>query len=157
MATNRRYPKPKKWKPTNPEKYQGDPTNIITRSSWEVRFLNYCDRTPSILSYSSEEFCIPYFSVLDNKPRRYFPDAKITIKTPEGIKTYVVEIKPNKERFPPTSRNKKTFLLESQTFITNQCKWKAAKEWCTQRGYEFLILDEYDLGISIRKPSRTKG
>ena len=152
---NKRYPVPKKWKPLHPEKYEGDPTNIIVRSSWERRFLNWCDKNSTIISYSSEEFFIPYISALTpEKPRRYFPDAKIKVRTPNGIKTYVVEIKPNKEKYPSTSKVKKTYLAETETFIINQCKWKYAKVWCKQRGYEFIILDEYDLGISIRKPNK---
>jgi hypothetical protein len=154
---NKRYPKPRKWKPNNPEKYEGDFNNIITRSSWEVRFLKWCDSDPTVISYSSEEFFIPYISALTpEKPRRYFPDAKIKVRTPNGVKIYVVEIKPHKERFPSTSRIKKTYLAETETYIVNQCKWKYAKAWCEQRGYEFIILDEYDLGISVRKPTKSK-
>jgi hypothetical protein len=32
----------RKFTPTNPQKYSGDPTNIIMRSSWETKFANWC-------------------------------------------------------------------------------------------------------------------
>ena len=32
-----------KYRPYNPEKYKGDPTNIIFRSSWEKIVFKYCD------------------------------------------------------------------------------------------------------------------
>ena len=32
-----------KFTPKNPSKYRGDPTNIIYRSSWERRVMNYLD------------------------------------------------------------------------------------------------------------------
>ena len=34
-----------------------------------------------------------------------------------------------------------------QTWVVNQAKWKAAKEFCADRGYEFKIMTEDDLGI----------
>ena len=63
---------PRLWKPKNSEKYEGDYNNIIVRSSWEVRFLNWCDNNTHILSYSSEEIVIPYLSPIDNKYHRYY-------------------------------------------------------------------------------------
>ena len=33
-----------KYQPTFPRKYKGDPTNIIFRSLWEKKFMNYCDK-----------------------------------------------------------------------------------------------------------------
>ena len=38
-------------------------------------------------------------------------------------------------------------MTESFTFIKNQSKWKAAEQWCLDRGYEFKILTERELGI----------
>ena len=32
-----------KYKPSYPQKYKGDPTNIIYRSLWERKFMVYCD------------------------------------------------------------------------------------------------------------------
>ena len=34
-----------KYKPINPNKYQGDPTNIVYRSSWELKFIKTKDET----------------------------------------------------------------------------------------------------------------
>jgi len=47
------------FKPSNPQKYQGNPRNIICRSSWERRFCNWCDLNENILEWGSEEFFIP--------------------------------------------------------------------------------------------------
>ena len=43
-----------KFKPSFPEKYLGNPTNIIYRSLWELKFLKYCDTNVNILEYASE-------------------------------------------------------------------------------------------------------
>ena len=32
-------------------------------------------------------------------------------------------------------------------YAKNQAKWGAAQEWCLDRGYEFKVLTENELGI----------
>lgn len=144
----KRYPKPQRWLPENREKYEGDVRGIITRSSWERKLLNWCDRTPSVLKYSSEETIIPYISPVDGKVHRYFLDVKMTIKTKTGeIKTYLVEVKPEAQTLPPTVGNKrnKTLLNEVITWEVNKAKWEAAKKYAASKGYEFIILTEKHL------------
>ena len=34
-----------------------------------------------------------------------------------------------------------------KTWMINQAKWKAAREFCADRNYEFKIMTEDDLGI----------
>ena len=143
-----KYPKPKKWHPLHPEKYLGDVSNIITRSSWEVKFLNWCDSNPSVISYSSEETIVPYRSPVDQKVHRYYLDAKIKVKTADGIlKIYLVEIKPFVQTLPPQKpkRQTKGYLKECATFMVNQSKWEAAEIWAKDRGWEFIILTEKQL------------
>ena len=107
-----------KFKPSFPQKYQGDPNNIICRSSWERRFCNYCDTNPNILRWASEEFSIPYVSPVDNRIHRYFPDFLIEVKEESGkIKKYVVEVKPEKQTLPPKQgkRATKSYIYEAKT------------------------------------------
>jgi hypothetical protein len=143
--SKRRFPKPRKWVPKNPEKYKGDVTNIISRSSWETKFLNWADNNPNVIAYSSEELCIPYYSPIDDKQHRYFPDFLLRMKTKDGEKTFLVEIKPYSQCIKPTTRNKKRYLAEAQTYIVNQQKWEAARNWCKIKGIEFIVLTEKDL------------
>lgn len=140
----------RKYIPKNPEKYVGNPTNIIMRSSWETKFALWCDMNSSVLKWNSEETIIPYISPIDNKPHRYFVDFKIRIKDRNGnIKDYLVEIKPYKQTIPPVPGQRKTqkFLTEVQTWGVNDAKWKAARAYAQQRGLEFIILTENELGI----------
>ena len=136
----------RKFTPVFPEKYTGDPTNIIMRSSWETLFANWCDKNPSIVKWSSEETVIPYRCPTDNRIHRYFVDFKI--KSMNG-NTYLVEVKPKKQTEPPEypGRNTKKYLTESYTYIKNQAKWAAAKEYCKDRNWEFKIITEYELGL----------
>lgn len=142
-----RHPEPKKWYPTHPEKYVGDVNNIIARSSWEVKFLNWCDSNPNILKYSSEEIIIHYYSQVDQKMRRYFVDFAIMVKTKTGeIKKYIVEVKPDYQTRPPEGKRKtKRLYEETATYVVNTDKWAAATEWAKKCGMEFIILTEKDL------------
>jgi hypothetical protein len=70
--------------PNKPQKYRGDYNNIVYRSSWERRFMLYCDRSDAIIEWGSEEIIIPYRSPLDGKVHRYFPDFYIKVKQSDG-------------------------------------------------------------------------
>jgi hypothetical protein len=135
------------YKPIFPEKYTGDPTNIIMRSSWETMFAGWCDKNPSIVKWSSEETIVPYRCPTDDKIHRYFVDFKITLS---NGKTYLVEVKPAKQTIPPQFPGKRTqrYLTESLAFIKNQAKWEAAKNYCKDRGWEFKIITEHELGLT---------
>lgn len=137
----------RRFTPIFPEKYTGDPTIIIMRSSWETMFANWCDKNPSIIKWSSEETIIPYRCPTDNKVHRYFVDFKIKLNTD---KIYLVEVKPSKQTMPPVFPGKQTqrYLIESLTYIKNEAKWAAAKEYCKDRGWEFKIITEKELGLS---------
>ena len=140
----------RKFTPTNPQKYSGDPTNIIMRSSWETKFANWCDVNPSIINWVSEETIIPYRCGTDNKIHRYFVDFKIQVKETTGkIKTYLVEIKPYKQTIPPVYPGRQTqrYLQESYAYIKNQSKWEAATQYAKERGWEFIKLTEHNLGV----------
>ena len=49
-----------KFRPTKPRKYKGDPTNIVFRSLWELKFMKYCDTNKNIIKWASEEHVIRY-------------------------------------------------------------------------------------------------
>lgn len=146
-----------KYKPKNPDKYVGDPSNIIYRSLWERKFMVYCDTNVNIVKWASEELAIPYVSPMDNRHHRYFPDFWIKVKNKQGkIDTILIEVKPKKQCSPPDPKNKYNtptgrvstrFLKEAKTFAINQAKWKAAKEFCDDRKWQFKVLTEKELQV----------
>lgn len=134
--------------PKHVEKYLGDAKRVFYRSLWEKRFMRYCDETPGVLKWASEEFCIPYISPVDNRPHRYFPDFFLEVKAVEGIKKFVVEIKPKVQVHQPATRKKtQKYLTEVKTYAVNQAKWNAADRYAKSRGWVFLILTEDHLGL----------
>lgn len=139
-----------KYQPSHPRKYKGNPSNIIYRSLWERKFMVYCDKNENILEWGSEEVVVPYHSPIDNRYHRYFPDFYIKVRESNGkIKKMIIEIKPFKQCVEPKVQKKKTkgYIYEVMEYAKNQAKWEAAKEWCLDRGYEFKVLTENELGI----------
>ena len=140
-----------KYFPRHPKKYKGNPTNIVYRSSWEKKFMNWCDLTESVSEWQSEEFFIPYRSPIDGRVHRYFPDFFVKYKDNNGKKrVLVIEVKPKKEtKMPITNpkRRTKSWAYSVRTYAVNQAKWKAAKEFCKDNNYEFKIMTEHELGI----------
>ncbi len=138
-----------RFKPKNPQKYKGDANNVIYRSSWEIRVMNYLDENPNVIWWGSEELPIPYYSPVDKKKHRYFPDFIAKMRKADGtIMTYIIEVKPEKQTQPPTQKRKtKTYLQEAITYEINKAKWYAAEEFCKDHGWQFQILTEKHLGI----------
>jgi hypothetical protein len=113
--------------------------------------MSWLDRNPSIISWASEELIIPYKSPVDNRVHRYFPDFVVKVKSRDGkTKTMILEVKPKKQTLPPEPRKRMTkqYVNEVVTYGVNQAKWEAANEFCLDRGWEFRVLTENDLGIN---------
>ena len=131
--------------PKNPEKYLGDPSRIIFRSSWEVKLFKWLDMTPAVLQWASEEFSIPYLHPFKNKVAQYYPDALVIYKDKFGnLKKEIVEIKPYKETVltPKASDSDKIALA------VNQAKWKAAADFAAKQGMSFRVITEKTLFLT---------
>ena len=138
------------YKPRNPDKYKGDPTNICYRSGWELKVMQRFDADSNVIWWCSEETVIPYRSPIDNRIHRYYVDFTARMKTTDGTKTVLIEVKPAAQcRPPPIMEGKKTkrYISEVMTWGVNSSKWKAAREYCKDRGFEFIIMTEKELGI----------
>ena len=137
------------FKPKNPSKYKGKVDNIVYRSSWELRVMKWLDAHDQVIFWVSEELVIPYYSPVDEKMHRYFPDFVVRMRNNSGIeKTYVWEIKPLAQTKQPVKRKRtQKFINETVTYAINQSKWKAADIFCQKNGWEFVVLTEIELGI----------
>ena len=139
-----------KFSPTNPKKYRGDPTKIIWRSTWERKFMRWCDTKSSVTKWASEEIIIPYRSPKDGKIHRYYPDFYMKTRESGGkVKESIIEIKPLKQCSPPKQPKRKTakYKAECLTYAINQAKWKYASKLCKERNLSFVVLTEKDLNV----------
>ena len=127
------------YNPKNPKKYAGDVSKIVCRSLWERNVCKFCDETPNIIKWSSEEIAIPYVNPLDEKV--HYPDFLIQFKNGSGLHTWMVEVKPKKQTYLKENASKK----EKAIWIMNSAKWQAAKKYCDTHNIVFKIVTEKDL------------
>ncbi len=134
-----------KYIPRLPKKYKGDYRNIVYRSSWEYKFMQWCDNTSSVIEWGSEEIAIPYISPVDGKRHKYYPDFYVKV----GNKKYMVEVKPTRQTKEPRTQKKitKRYVTEVVTYSVNKAKWKAAEEFCKDYGWEFMLITEKELKV----------
>jgi len=141
------------FKPRNPAKYKGNPSNIIYRSRWESLLMSKLDEHPDVISWGSEEVVIPYRSPIDGRVHRYFVDFIVTTINKQGIKeTTLIEVKPASQTRPPVlteGKKNKRYIQEVMTWGVNEAKWKAATEYCKDRGWKFQIFTEKELGLKF--------
>ena len=135
------------FKPERPEKYKGNPRNIIYRSMWERHCMVYFDRNDNVLEWASEEIIIPYVSPFDGKVHRYYPDFFLKIKKGQTTEMWIVEVKPLKQTQPPKipKRKTKSYLYEIREWGRNSAKWEAARNYCEKRGWVFDVWTEKTL------------
>lgn len=117
-----------KFVPKNPDKYHGNLNQIIYRSSWERLFMVYCDKSPNITQWSSEEFKIPY--IFEGKNRTYYPDFWIEMIDYEGLRhSKIIEIKPHYQK----------------KWKINKVKWKEARKFADINFMSFEVFTEKEL------------
>ena len=138
-----------KFNPQTPGKYRGT-YPILYRSSYELKFMRWCDSNPYVITWGSESVVIPYSNPLTGRISRYFVDNNITVKDKNGnIKKFLIEIKPEVQLMPPKqSRNTKALLRRQAEYVKNRAKWQAALEYANKKGYIFQIITEKHLGLT---------
>lgn len=130
----------------NPEKYLGDPNNVVYRSSWELNMHKFLDNNPNVIKWASEEIAIPYLKPTDKKIHRYFPDYYVEYKDRfDNICKEIIEVKPATQTKAPRKGNRKNILYEQLTYAINIAKWQAANEFCKKHGIKFKIVTENQL------------
>ena len=134
----------------NPAKYNGDPKNIRYDSLWERQICVDLDNSNEVLSWSREPFAIPYYSPVDHQIHKYFVDFWVKKKNSKNKEQeiFLIEVKPFAQCVEPkpktTKRGKPTkqFISEAITWSINSSKWKALANFCEEKGWKFVILNE---------------
>jgi len=134
--------------PNDPTKYVG-PTPIIYRSSWERKFMMWCDNNDKVMMWSSEPVQIEYISRVDNKKHIYYPDFYMKVlQEDNNLKEFLVEIKPKQQLIkpePPKKASKKalsSYQFLAEQYIKNLDKYTFAKEYSKNRNWNFIVLTE---------------
>ena len=127
--------------PKNPNKLVSN-KQIIYRSSWENKVMQFLDAHPNIIQWGSECFKIPYKNPFTGKQTVYIPDFFVVYADKHGNKkAEVIEVKPLKETMMESAKSKrdKAFVL------LNMAKWQAAAMFCHKHGFNFRILNETEI------------
>jgi hypothetical protein len=134
--------------PTNANKYIG-PSPVIYRSSWERKFMMWCDNNEKVLLWSSEPVEIEYISRQDNRTHKYYPDFYMKVIQEDGnLREFLVEIKPKQQLIkpePPKKASKKalsSYQFLAEQYIKNMDKYTYAKAYCANRSWRFIVLTE---------------
>ena len=107
---------------------------IIYRSSYELKFITWLENSNKVKQWGSECFYIPYL-YKDGTTHKYYPD--YFVEMVDGTKL-VIEIKPYNQTQKPINDN----CWAAKEYVKNVCKWKAAIEFCKNKGYIFKVLTE---------------
>ena len=94
------------------------------RSGLEAEFYECLEAIPEVKAYDVESVSIPY--LFEGQSHKYFPDITVQLNT-GAIEIW--EIKPASQNNLPL----------------NQAKWRAATDFCSARGWEFVVLNEAGL------------
>lgn len=136
------------YKVENQDKYIGDLTKIIYRSSWEYRFCRYCDVNDEVLKWSSEPVGIKYISPIDGREHTYYVDFYMRVQRDDLYEDYIAEVKPSASLSQPilegnmTTKKLKNYNYALSTWLVNRSKFAAAKNYAEGRGYKFIIVTE---------------
>ena len=92
--------------PQNNTKYNGT-RPIVYRSGLELSFFRWCDRNQNVIEWGSESVVLPFISPKDGRIHRYFVDGVLKLQTTNGIKKFLVEVKPKAQTTPPSTKYRK--------------------------------------------------
>lgn len=152
------------YKLVHPEKYMSNIPLPVFKSEWEQKIFVLMDINPFIIKWGYEPFSIVYASPHYLKTALYKPDIYCECKYSDGnINKYLIEIKPTKYMILPKEpklsksttdanklekfRKKKiNFDMTTMDVMVNAAKWNAAEVWCKNRGVNWLILNEKNVG-----------
>lgn len=134
----------------NIDKYVGDLTKVIYRSSYEKTFYHSLDTDPIVILWCVEpqQLRIRYWNPVKRKWSYYYPDAFCVKKVGEQEIKCLLEIKPksklNKPLQPNTRDSKKiaSFKRKMDEYNVIDAKRKAAVAFCKIRGFEYVFITE---------------
>lgn len=154
--------------PKNPEKCLSK--DNIYRSSWEAKWMQYCDQNSTIVRWASEPVAVKYRNPVANlkyckqngldpkdptnwKVCNYYTDFWCEMKKPSGeVEKIFIEIKPWSQTQQPKPvkadcklKEAKAYNKAAETWLVNTAKWKAAKAYFEAKGCKFMIVTEKTL------------
>lgn len=132
------------YKFNNPDKYIGDHSKCVYRSSYELEMHQFLDNNSKVLRWGSEIVVVPYLKPTTGRIHRYFVDYYVEFVDKEGnFKCELIEVKPRSQtKAPRRSKTGKVPLYEKIQLAVNMAKWAAAKQYAGERGWGWRVITE---------------
>jgi len=149
------------------DKYIGDVSQVIYRSSWEYAFCKWLDASPSVIRWSSEPISIPYYDRVSklaecaklgldpNNPtnwevRNYNTDFWYEVNKGDSQTDKIfAEIKPAsklRKPIPPLKdaslKEQRIFTNAAKEYLINEAKFAALKAWAEKNNAKFYVFTE---------------
>jgi len=148
VGSNRRWAHGE-YVPINKSKYRGKKLPMY-RSSWERKFMVWCDHKTKVVAWDYECLVIPYMNTIDKQMHRYILDFLVDIRNPETgvIERYAIEVKPIGQLLPPDPtkiKSKKRLAEMMYVYTINRDKRNATLAMCKKKGWNYKAVTEADL------------
>lgn len=145
------------YKVKNKEKYRGDLSKVIYRSSWELKFFKECDNDQDIVKWEAEPvwLAIKYISPIDKKTHTYYPDVYCEKSIDGKVYKFIIEIKPKQFLIKPKMPNysglvgdlvkrkaKNAYILKKRKFDVIYAKHVYAKIFAKRNKMKYIFLTE---------------
>ena len=126
---------------------------IVYRSGWEKLFCIFLDMNDNVVKANSEGMIVKYNNPVTGKISNYYLD--FLMETKDG-KIWLIEIKPKAQTMPPKPPRKNAknpqkaqqqYIKAVETYAINQAKWEATQKLCDEKGWNFKIITEKELGL----------
>ena len=132
----------------NRKKYKNRKKLPRYRSSWERKFMVWCDHSDKVVSWDYENLEIPYRYSVDQKIHRYILDFMVDVIENGKVVRYAIEVKPVDQLLPPERkkfRSKIKYVEAAKVYIQNRDKREATQALCRKKGWKYKAITEYDL------------
>lgn len=133
----------------NKDKYLGTNTSPRYLSSWELQVFKYLDHKPDVIKWGAECVVVPYMHPYKETKSRYIVDVYVEYMNANGeMQKELLEIKPSAQCSKPvkTARKRKdVYEQEVGTWVVNNAKWEAARNYAKERGVWFRVITEKDI------------
>lgn len=128
-----------------------DSGECVYRSSYEWRFMKWCENNPNVKNWTSEPFSVPYLDLSNpNKTRNYWIDFVVWMN--DGSCLWV-EVKPftqvqaannfgKQYREYEKSQDKLAFANYHKTEAMNYSKWTHAEKYARDKNAKFMVITE---------------
>lgn len=129
----------------NIKKYNGISHKLKALSSWENKYMLWCDMNDDVLLWHYGRSIVRYLNPFTQNYYRYYIDFMVRHKYKNSYVDMLIEIKPLLQMFPPRKEKKHTsptgYNSDLKRYLINRSKWIAANEYAINNKMIFYLAN----------------